>query len=37
MNEESNIEEPQYDLRSRDTSRLPSRYASEDQLQKQDP
>ena len=35
MNEESNIEEPQYDLRSRDTLRPPSRYASQDQLQMQ--
>ena len=33
MNEESNIEEPQYDLRSRDTLRPSSRYASQDQLQ----
>ena len=33
MNEESNIEEPQYDLRSRDTLRPPSRHASQDQLQ----
>ena len=33
MNEESNIKEPQYDLRSRDTLRPPSRYASQDQLQ----
>ena len=33
MNEESNIEEPQYDLRSRDTLRPPTRYASLDQMQ----
>ena len=33
MNEESNIEEPQCDLRSRDTLRPPSRYASQDKLQ----
>ena len=33
MNEESNIEEPPYDLRSRDTLRPPNRYASQDQLQ----
>ena len=29
----SNIEEPQYDLRSRDTLRPPTRYASLDQMQ----
>ena len=33
MNKESNIEEPQYGLISRDTLRPPSRYASQDQLQ----
>ena len=33
MNEQSNIEEPQYDLRSRDTLRPPSVYALQDQLQ----
>ena len=33
MNEESNIEEPQYDLKSRDALRPPSTYASQDQLQ----
>ena len=33
MNEESNIEERQYELRSRGTLRPPSRYASQDQLQ----
>ena len=33
MNKESNIEEPQYGLISRDTLRSPSRYASHDQLQ----
>ena len=33
MNEQSNIEESQYGLRSRDTLRPPSRYVSQDQLQ----
>ena len=33
MNEESGIEEPQYDLRSRDTLRPPSRYESQNQQQ----
>ena len=33
MNEESNIEELQHDLRSRNTLRPPSRYALQDQLQ----
>ena len=33
MNEESNIEEPQFGLRSRDTLRPSSRYAAQDQQQ----
>ena len=33
MNEESNTEKPQCDLRSRDTLRPLSRYGSQDQLQ----
>ena len=35
MKEENNTEEPQYDLRSRDTIIPPSRYALQDQLQGQ--
>ena len=35
MKEENNTEEPQYDLRSRDTIIPPSRYALQDQLRGQ--